>query len=139
MDGIGHPFDGARDRLAVAVGQEGGDLALVHPGDRVDVEAGLAAAVRRRIVAPRAQLEAASVMACTEDEDVALAQGEADALLARLELFAPYGFAGLEPLDAPQARDVQKDAATHQAIAVAVMSSVVAPLLVMTSRAGLPL
>src|SRR5262245_36282055 len=52
-----------RDRLPVAVGQERGDPSLVHPADRVAVQARLALAGRRVVVAPRAELEPTPVVA----------------------------------------------------------------------------
>ena len=97
--GIGHALDVARDRLAVAVGQEGRDLSLVHPRDGVDVEPGLALAGGRIVVAPGAEREAACVVAGAEDEDVALAELDALRLLDRLELGAGHRLARLEPVD----------------------------------------
>ena len=115
MDGVGHPLDIARNRLAVPVGQEGGDPPLMHPGHGVDMQPGLALACRRIVVAPGAEREAAGVMARAEDEDVALAQAHALGLLDRLQLGAGHRLAGLEPVDLAVARRVEQHAAADDA------------------------
>src|SRR5215831_1698365 len=72
VDRVEHALDVAGHSLAVAVGQERGDPALVHPADRVHVQAGLALTFRRVFVVPRAELEPPPVVAGAEDEDVPL-------------------------------------------------------------------
>ncbi len=94
-------LDVAGHRLAVAVGEEGGDPALVHPRHRIDVKAGLALA--RGLVVPRAKREPAGMMAGAEHEDVAFAEPDALRLLDRLELLAGHRLAWLEPVDAAMA------------------------------------
>ena len=71
------------------------------------MEAGLALAIWP--VVPGSQREAPGVVAGPEDEDVALAEVHALCLLAGLQLGAPYGFAGLEPFDPAESRNVQQD------------------------------
>ena len=140
VDRVEHALDVARDRLAVAVGQERGDPPLVHPRDRVDVQAGLALAGRRVVVAPRAERQPAPVVAGAEDEDVALAEPDALGLLDRLELGPGHRLAGLEPLDAAEPRHVEQHAPADQAVAsTRSRPARWRPGEVMTSWAGLPL
>src|SRR5215831_20502199 len=108
MDRVEHALDVAGDGLPVAVGQERGDPAFVHPRDRVHVQTGLALAGRRVVVAPRAELEPAPVVAGAEDEDVPLTEPDALRLLDRLEFRARYGLSRLQPLDPPEPRHVQQ-------------------------------
>src|SRR5215471_7796865 len=118
VDRVPDALDVARYRLPVAVGQECGDPALVHPADGVDVQAGLALAGRRVVVAPRAELEPAPVMAGAEDEDVTLAQPDPLGLLDRLELRTGYRLTRLEPLDPAELRHIQQHALPDQPLAV---------------------
>ena len=115
VDRIGHALDVARHRLAVAVGQEGRDPPLVHPGHRVDMQPGLALAGRRVVVAPRAERQTALVMAGAEDEDVALAELHTLRRLDRLELGAVHGLARLQPVDAAVLGGVEQHAAADDA------------------------
>ena len=115
VDRVGHALDVARHGLAVAVGQEGGDAALVHPGHGVDVQPGLSLAGRRVLVAPGAEREAPRVVAGAEDEDVALAEPHALGCLDRLELRAGHRLAGLEPVDPAVAGGIEQHAAADDA------------------------
>src|SRR5262245_48565717 len=108
MDGIGHLFDVAWNGLAVAVRQEGGDPPLMHPGDRVDMQAGLAFSGRRIVVAPGAECAAAGVMPRPEHEDVALSQTYALSFLDLLQFGAGHRLARLEPLDLAVARRIEQ-------------------------------
>src|SRR5262249_49448651 len=118
VDWVQDALDVARDRLPVAVGQERGDPALVHPADRVDVQAGLALAGRWVVVAPRAELEPAPVVAGAEDKDVPLAEPDPLGLSDRLELRAGYGLPRLEPLDPAEPRHIQQYALPDEPLAV---------------------
>ena len=114
MDRVEHAVDHAGHGLAVAVGKERSDLALVHPRDRVDVQAGLALA--GVAVVPGAELAAAAVVPGAEDEDVALLEAHALGALGLFELRAPDGLARLEVGNAAQARDVEQHAAADDAV-----------------------
>src|SRR5215470_3889059 len=118
VDRVQDARDVAGDRLPVAVGQERGDPALVHPADGVDVQAGLALAGRRVVVAPRAELEPAPVMAGAEDKNVPLAEPDPLGLLDRLELRTGDRLARLEPLDPAEPRHIQQHSPADQALAV---------------------
>src|SRR5262252_11243170 len=102
VDRVQDSLDVARDRLPVPVRQERGDPALVHPGNRVHVQARLALARRRIVVAPRAELEPPPVVAGAEDEDVPLAEPDPLRPLDRLEFRAGHGLTRLQPLDPPE-------------------------------------
>src|SRR5215831_3037871 len=118
VDWVQDALDVARDRLPVAVRQERGDPALVHPADRVDVQAGLALAGRRVVVAPRAEFEPAPVVAGAEDEDVPLAEAHPLGLLDRLELRTGHGLTRLQPLDPAVPRHIQQHPLPDQPLAV---------------------
>src|SRR5690349_10402284 len=115
MHGIGHALDIARHRLAIAVRQEGGDTALVHPGNGVDGQAGLAFARRRVFVAPRPKRHATLMVACAEDEYVTLAEPDALGRLDGLELGPVDRLARLEPIDAAVAGRIEEHAAPDNA------------------------
>src|SRR5215472_5116449 len=118
MDGVEHALDVARHRFTVTVGKERGNLALVHPANRVDVQAGLPLTGRRVAVVPGAELEAAPVVAGAEDEDVAFTQPHVLGLLDGLKFCARDGFARLEPADTAVPRHVQQHSPAHQAVTV---------------------
>ena len=118
VDRVQHALDVARDRLAVTIGQERGDLPLVHPGDRVHVQAGLALAGRRVVVAPRAQLQAAPVVPGAEHEDVPLAEPDSLRRLDRLQLGPGDRLTRLQPRDAAEPRHVQQHAPADQAVVI---------------------
>src|SRR5215472_14992661 len=118
MDRIRHAFHIARHRLAIAVGQKGRDLALMHPGHRVDMEPGLALARRRVVIAPGTERQTARVMAGAEDQDIAFAQSHALRLLDLLQLGAGHRLAGLEPRDLAVMRRIQHHAPPDDALVV---------------------
>ena len=115
MDGIGHVLDIARHGFAIAVRQERCDPPLMHPRYGIDVESGLALALRRIVVAPGAEREAAFVMSCPEHEDIAFAELHALCRLDFLEFLARDRLAGLEPVDLAMAGRIEQDAASGYA------------------------
>src|SRR5215813_10698940 len=127
VDGIGHLFDVARHGLAVAVREERRDAPLMHPGHGVDMQPCLAFPGRRIVVAPGAERAPAGVMACPEDEDIALAQTHALRLLDGLQFGARHGLAGLEPVDLAVARRVEQHAAADDAAVIGRDASPVRP------------
>ncbi len=108
VDRVEDPLDVAGDRFTVPVGQERGDPPLVHPSDGVDVQAGLAFAGRRVVVAPGPQREPPPVVPGPEQQDVALAQPDILRLLDRLQLRPRHRLAGLEPVDAAESGHVEQ-------------------------------
>src|SRR5262252_3917588 len=118
VDRVQDALDVARDRLPVAVRQERGDPALVHPANGVDVQARLALAGRRVVVTPRAELEPPPVMTGAENENVPLAEPDPLGLLDRLELRTGHRFTRLEPLDPAVPRHVQQHAPPDEPLAV---------------------
>src|SRR5579871_143194 len=118
MDGVGHSFDIARHRLAVAIGQEGRDLAFMHPGHRIDMETSLALTARRVVVAPRAESQPTRMMAGTEDEDVAFAEADALRFLDLLQLGTGDRLARLEPFELAVMSGIQHHAAADDALVV---------------------
>src|SRR5712691_1534272 len=118
VDRVENALDVARDGFPVAIGQERGDPALVHPPDRVHMQARLALAGRRVVVAPGADLAPAPVVTGAEDEDVALAEPDSLCLLDRLKFRAVHGLARLQPPDAAEPRRVQQHAPADQPLAV---------------------
>ena len=67
VDSIRDTIDAARNRLAVTVGQERADPALMHPGNRVDVQPGFAFAAGQGPVVPRPEFEPPPVVPCPND------------------------------------------------------------------------
>src|SRR5207237_5323265 len=89
---------------------------LMHPGNRIDVQARFALAVIA--VVPRPLLQPPAVVAGAEHEDVALAEADTLRLLGSLELFPRHRLAGLEVRDPAQARDVEENSAADDAVGV---------------------
>src|SRR5512132_3247104 len=118
VDRIEHPGHGARHGLAVTVGEEGGNPALVHPRDRVDVQAGLALTRGRIPIVPRTEFQPAPVVPGPEDEDVALAELDTLGDFACLELGTRHGITGFEPLDAQKSWQVEEDAPADQSVPI---------------------
>src|SRR5262245_10114181 len=118
MDRIGDAVDKARNRLAVTVGQERRNSPLVHPGDRVDVQACLTLADRGRAVVPSTKLESPSVVSCAEDEDVTLADLDALRSYARLKLCTSHHLPRFQPPNTSELRDVEQHAASDDALVV---------------------
>ncbi|MEZ5776565.1 MAG: hypothetical protein R3D33_18200 [Hyphomicrobiaceae bacterium] len=115
VDRIRHILDIAGHGLAVAVGQEGRDLALMHPRHGVDVEPGLALA--GGLIVPRAEGKSAGMVAGTKDEDIAFAEPHASAFsIARSRRASPLRRA--RAIDAAMARGVEQDAAADDAVGI---------------------
>src|SRR5690242_9464182 len=90
----------------------------MHPGNGIDMQAGLALAAWRVVIAPGAQRQSARMVASAEDEDVTLAEPHALALFDFLELRTGDGLARLEPFDLAEVGGIQHHAAADDALVV---------------------
>ncbi len=72
------------------------------------------------VVVPGAQFEASAVMACTEHEDVSVAESDSPGAFHLHQLLAGHEFSRLEPWDVPVSCHIDQHTATDDAVAVVV-------------------
>ena len=116
MDRVEDAVDRAWDGLPVAVRQEGRDLAFMHPGNRVHVQAGLSLPLVA--VVPRPLLQAAPVVAGAKNEDVTLGKPHSLRLLGSFQVGTCHRVARLQVRHAAQAWDVEQYAPPDDAVGV---------------------